>query len=155
MTRRTRRMLQPLLFVALVALGLFPARRIGAQQASPRRLAIATRAIARGSVLTADDFEFRDSTMRAPVDTARVAAGWVARRVITAGEVLRAPAVEPPQVVTANQPVEIEWKDQNIRVSMRGTVTRNGSIGERVIVRTEQGRRLDATVVGPGRVRID
>jgi flagella basal body P-ring formation protein FlgA len=63
--------------------------------------------------------------------------------------------VEPPQLVTANQPVEIEWNDQNISVSMRGTVTRNGAIGEHVSVRTEQGRRLDATVIGPGRVRID
>jgi flagellar basal body P-ring formation protein FlgA len=150
-----RRTLQPLVFVALVAFVFFCVRRVGTQQAGPRRLAIATRAIARGSVLTAGDFEYRDSTMRAPADSTPVAAGWVARRVIAAGEVLRTPAVEPPQLVTANQPVEIEWNDQNISVSMRGTVTRNGAIGEHVSVRTEQGRRLDATVIGPGRVRID
>jgi flagella basal body P-ring formation protein FlgA len=152
----TRRMLQPLFLVALAALGLLSARHAGAQQASPRRLAIATRTIARGSVLTAADFEYRDSVaLRAADDTTPVAAGWVTRRVISAGEVLRTPAVEPPQIVTANSPVQIEWKDQNISVSMRGTVTRNGAIGEHVTVRTEQGRRMEATVVGPGRVRID
>jgi len=91
----------------------------------------------------------------APIDTNDVAPGWVTRRVINAGEVLRSPAVEPPNVVTANQPVAIEWVDQNIRLTLRGTATRNAAIGSRVTVRMASGRRVDGTVVGIGRVRID
>lgn len=118
-------------------------------------MAFATRAIARGAVLTANDFEYRDSTSRAPLDTNQISSGWVTRRTIAAGEVLREPAVEPPDLVSANEPVEIEWKDQNISLTMRGTATRNGALGEHVTVRTEQGKRIEATVVAAGRVRID
>jgi len=69
--------------------------------------------------------------------------------------VLRAPAVEPPSAVSANQQVAVEWTDQNIRLTMRGIATRNAPVGSRVSVRMESGRRLETTVVGAGRVRID
>ena len=88
-------------------------------------------------------------------DSNRVAAGWVTRRVIAAGEVLRAPAVEPPTAVSANQQVAVEWSDQNVRLTMRGIATRNAPVGSRVSVRMESGRRVETTVVGAGRVRID
>ena len=125
--------------------------------AQMRRVPVATHQIARGATLSADDIELRDSTMRSgvPVDTNEVAPGWVTRRVINAGEILRAPAVEPPNLVTANQPVAVEWVDQNIRLTLRGTATRNAAIGTRVTVRMDNGRRIDGTVVGAGRVRID
>jgi flagella basal body P-ring formation protein FlgA len=119
-------------------------------------VAVAAHALARGEVLSADDIELRDTaTTRAMVDTNQIVPGWVTRRAIAAGEVLRAPAVVPPVVVAANQPVEVEWQDQNIRMTVRGIAARNASMGERVTVRMEHGRRLEATVVAPGRVRID
>ena len=138
-------------FLALLSV---VAARVDAQA---RRVPVATHQIARGATLSADDIELRDSTMRwvAQIDTNEVAPGWVTRRVINAGEILRAPAVEPPNVVTANQPVAVEWVDQNIRLTLRGTATRNSAIGTRVTVRLDNGRRVDGTVVGAGRVRID
>ncbi len=151
----TRRFPHPLLLVALVALMLLSVRLAGAQQVTPRRLAFATRAIPRGAVLSADDFVYRDTTSRAPLDTNIVAAGWTTRRTIAAGELLRSPAVQPPDLVTANSPVEIVWRDVNISLSMRGTAMASGALGERVAVRTEQGKRIEATVVAAGRVRID
>ena len=122
-----------------------------------RRVPVATHQIARGATLTADDIELRDSTMRSggTIDTSDVAPGWVTRRVINAGEILRGPAVEPPNLVTANQSVEVEWADQNIRLTLHGIATRNAPIGTRVTVRMDSGRRVDGTVVGAGRVRID
>lgn len=120
-----------------------------------QRVPVATRAIARGAVLTADDFQYRDTTLRAPADTGKVAAGWVTRRTIMAGEILRAPAVEAPTVVSANSPVEVEWVDGNVKLTVAGTAARNGSIGERVPVRMESGKRIEATVVAPGRVRME
>ena len=58
-------------------------------------------------------------------------------------------------MVSANEPVSVEWADRNVLLTIRGIVTRNAALGERVTVRTELGRRVDATVVAPGRVRID
>lgn len=144
----------PYLLAALAILLMLSAS-LARAQAPTRRAAIATRALARGTVLNSDDFVFRDTTFIGAADTARIDAGWVTRRSFAAGEVLRTPAVEPPTIVSANQPVEIEWRDQNVRLTLRGIAARNGALGERVPVRTALGRRLDAVVVAPGRVRLD
>jgi flagella basal body P-ring formation protein FlgA len=156
----TRRLFHPLTLVALIALVMLSVRLAGAQikagtTTGTRRIAVATHTLARGTVLIADDFALRDTTVRGASDTTQVSAGWVTRRIIAAGEVLHIPAVERPQVVSANQSVQVEFQDQNIRLTIRGVATRNGSVGERVGVRTETGRRMEATVVAPGRVRVD
>ncbi len=155
-----RRLFHPLTLVALIALALLTARLAGAQApqrgGAQRRVAVAVRSLSRGTVLDAGDFEYRDTSMaRGVSDTTSVGMGWVTRRVIAVGEVLREPAVEPPLIVTANDPVEAIWQDHNVRLSIRAIATRNGALGDRVVVRTEQGRRMDATVIGPGRVRIE
>ncbi|MGH7616775.1 MAG: flagellar basal body P-ring formation chaperone FlgA [Gemmatimonadaceae bacterium] len=150
----------PLLVGALVALlalsaGLARAQSTIASTEASRRVAVAARLLPRGTVLAADDIIYRDTTVRGPVDTSTVVAGWVTRRLIGAGEVLRMPAVERPVVVSANEPVSVEWADRNVMLTLRGVVTRSAALGERVVVRTELGRRIDATVIAPGRVRID
>jgi flagella basal body P-ring formation protein FlgA len=160
---RSRRLVHPLLFVTLIALFLLSARIMAAQTAGAappptRRVAVATRMIPRGTVLSASDFAVRDTAVRtvsALPDSTRVSAGWVARRSIAAGELLVEPAVEAPAVVSANGPVEVEWKDQNVTLTVRGIATRNAAIGERVPVRTTTGHRIEATVVAPGRVRME
>jgi flagella basal body P-ring formation protein FlgA len=120
-----------------------------------RRMPIALHTIARGAVLTADDFEYRDTTTYLAPDANQIAAGWVTRRTINTGEILHAPAVEPPTIVSANSTVVVEWVDGNVSITIRGVAARNGSLGERVPVRTELGKRIEGTVVAPGRVRID
>jgi flagella basal body P-ring formation protein FlgA len=152
-----RVMTNPRILALLGTLVLLSSRAGGAQlaQGTARRVAVATHNIGRGVSLSASDFEYRDSTLHSTPDTNQIVAGWVTRRIIAAGEVLHAPAVEPPTVVTANQPVSVEWIDQNIRLTVRGIATRNASLGTRVSVRMESGRRVDGTVVGTGRVRID
>lgn len=130
----------------------------GARPASllpTRRMPIALRTIPRGTVLGADDFEYRDTTTHLTPDTNQIVAGWITRRTINAGEILHAPAVEPPAVVTANSSVQVEWVDGNVRLTIRGVAARSGALGERVPVRTELGKRIEGTVVAPGRVRID
>src|SRR3954471_8298978 len=72
--------------------------------APKQRIAVATRTLPRGTVLSAGDFELRDTTMRMSATRPHptpVVAGWVPRRTITAGEILREPAVEAPSVVNA------------------------------------------------------
>jgi len=154
-----RRLAHPLWIVALAALCLLSARIMTAQTpAAMRKVAVATHVLPRGTVLSADDFEMRDTSTRGFVsmpDTTAIAAGWVTRRTINAGEILRAPAVEAPTVVSANSPVSIEFADGNVSLTIRGVAARNGAIGERVPVRTEMGKRIEATVVAPGRVKVD
>jgi flagella basal body P-ring formation protein FlgA len=154
----TRRLWHPLFLVALAAALALTARLAGAQaETAPRRVAVATRAIARGAVLTAGDFAVRDTVIRGAIstDTNTIAAGWVTRRSIAAGEILHAPAVEAPAVVLANSAVQVEFADHNVSLTVRGIAARSGALGERVPVRTELGKRIDAVVVAPGRVRID
>jgi len=152
----------------IAVLAMFVAARAARAQESPdaaaskrvsllptRRMPIALHTIARGAVLTADDFEYRDTTTHLAPDTNQIAAGWVTRRTINTGEILHAPAVEPPTVVSANSTVLVEWVDGNVSITVRGVAARNGSLGERVPVRTELGKRIEGTVVAPGRVRID
>lgn len=151
-----KRVEYPYLVATLVALIALSATVAHAQTREPtRRVAVATRTLARGTVITADDFVMRDTTVRGYVDTTTVGEGWVTRRLIGAGEVLRSPAVERPYAVTANQPVELEWQSSNVRLTLRGVATRNAALGERIPVRTDSGRRVEATVIAPGRVRLD
>lgn len=120
-----------------------------------QRIAVAAHALARGTVLAANDIAYHDTVTRIPLDSSAVAPGWVTRRVIAEGEALRSPAVEPPLVVMANDPVEAEWTDGGVRLTLRGTATKSAALGERITIRTESGRRIEGTVVAPGRVRID
>jgi flagella basal body P-ring formation protein FlgA len=147
----------PLLVGTLVAL-LAISARIGHAQTAPaggtQRVAVATRTIARGTVLSASDFVLRDTTLRGPTDTSVAGEGWIARRLIGAGEILRMPAVERPRMINANQPVQLEFQDSNVTLTLRGIATRNAALGERIAVRTDSGRRVEATVVAPGRLRL-
>ena len=147
----------PVLVGTLVALIALCAGLAHAQDTREvtRRIAVAARLLPRGTVLSAEDIAYRDSTLRGPSDTSTVAVGWVTRRLIGAGEVLRAPAVERPTIVSANEPVDLEWADRNVMLTVRGVATRSAALGERIPVRTGFGHRVDGTVVAPGRVRID
>lgn len=157
----TRRLLHPLALIAIAAILALTARLAGAQvpaaavHAPTIRVAVAARALARGAVLSDSDITWRDTTVRGSIEATTVAAGWVTRRVIAAGELLRSPAVEPPVLVSANEPVEVEFRDGNVRLSIAGIAARDAALGERVPVRTELGRRMEGTVVARGRVRID
>jgi flagella basal body P-ring formation protein FlgA len=121
------------------------------------RVPVAARALPRGTVLGDNDILFveREPASRTPTLASEVATGWVTRRLIKVGETLREPAVERPTVINANQSVEIIWTDGTITLSLRGIAARKGAAGERIPVRTADGRRFDAVVVSPGRVRID
>jgi flagella basal body P-ring formation protein FlgA len=156
-----RRLVHPIVLVALATLFMLGARLAAAQ--GPRdttavskttyRVAVAARPIARGAVITDDDIMYVDSTAQLSAMTKGVAAGWVARRVINPGEPLRSPAVQQPVLVSANQPVQLEWTDGTVSLTMRGTATRSGSVGERITVRVDN-RRIDGVVIAAGRIRI-
>lgn len=122
-------------------------------------LAIATRFIPRGEALRESDIARRDTVITwrwgtiAP-DTMRVQAGWVTRRPIAAGEVLRSPAVTPPPVVTSGSTVSAVWQDGPVRLVLAGVATNTAALGAPVGVRIDRGRRLDGVAVAPNTVRL-
>ena len=120
---------------------------------------VATRAIVRGETLQATDIAVADTVIvwrwngMAP-DTTRAQAGWVAQRAIAAGEVLRAPAVTPPPVITSGSPVKAIWQDGPLTLVMSGVATNTAALGAPVGIRIDRTRRLDGIAVAPNTVRL-
>jgi flagella basal body P-ring formation protein FlgA len=87
-------------------------------------------------------------------DTTRALPGWVTRRNIALGEVLRAPAVMPPPAITSGTRVTAIWQDGPLRVVVTGIATNTAAIGAPVGVRIDPTRRLDGIAAGPNTVRL-
>lgn len=134
----------------------FPAA--GAQQRTIT-VSVAARALARGETLQAGDIASKDTTIvwrwnSITPDTTRALPGWVTRRHVAAGEVLRAPAVMPPPAITSGSHVTAIWQDGPLRVAIAGVATNTAAIGAPVGVRIDPTRRLDGVAAGPNIVRL-
>lgn len=150
---------------AAVVVSLFLPMALRAQNASLRSdqrrvsVAVATRNITRGETLQATDIAVADTVITwrwngvAP-DTTRAQAGWVSHRAITAGEVLRAPAVTPPPVITSGSTVKAIWHDGPLTLVMSGVATNTATLGAPVGIRIDRTRRLDGIAVAPNTVRL-
>lgn len=119
--------------------------------------AFATRPVAAGATLEDADLRFENRVRWGAPEPApvRPAAGWRARRAISAGEALSAPAVAPPSLVHVGEPVALEWSSGTVRISMSGVALNAASAGDVVHVRVE-GRpgRHAAVVTAPGRATL-
>ena len=122
------------------------------------RLSVATRALQRGDTLQSDDIAVIDTNVvwrwaSAP-DTTRAAAGWIARRPIASGEVLRYPAVSAPPIVSVGARVSLIYQDGPVRIVLTGVATNTAPLGAPVGVRIDPTRRLDGIAVSPNTVRL-
>ena len=122
------------------------------------RLTVATRALQRGDTLRAEDIAIVDTSIvwrwNTPPDTTRAQPGWVTRRVIAAGEVLRSPAVGAAPVVKAGTQVRVIYQDGPVRIVLTGVATSNAALGAPVGVRIDATRRLDGVAVAANTVRL-
>jgi flagella basal body P-ring formation protein FlgA len=149
---------------ALVLLAPFAGAQETAAAAVPRghvRLAlpVATRDLARGDTLRDSDMRFVDTLLvwrwqGTLPDTTRPQAGWVTRRPIAAGELLRAPAVTAPPIVASGATVRVLYQDGPVRLTLTGVATNSASLGAPVGVRIDRTRRLDGVAVAPNTVRL-
>lgn len=121
--------------------------------AAARCIAVAARPLARGATLTAEDITFVPAGEAARSDTA-VAPGWIARRVIRAGEPLRRPAVVPPRAVRPGQPVDVTVVAGAVRITVAGKAVDGGSPGDTVTVRLDSSRRLTGVITATGAVAV-
>lgn len=154
-----------LVFAVAGLLGVV-APALGAQQTTaPRpgtarvRLSVAARALLRGDTLRADDITVVDTTITwrwssVSPDTTLAQPGWIARRPIAAGEVLRFPAVSAPPVVNAGTRVAVIYQDGPVRIHLTGVATNTAPLGAPVGVRIDPTRRLDGIAVAPNTVRL-
>ena len=122
------------------------------------RLTVATRALQRGDTLRAADIAVVDTNIvwrwnTAP-DTTRAQPGWITRRTIAAGEVLRSPAVGAASVVKAGSQVKVIYQDGPVRILLTGVATSNAALGAPVGVRIDANRRLDGIAVAANTVRL-
>ena len=139
---------------ALVAALLAPAALVaqpGAAARAPRAATgyVATRPLPRGTVLAADDM-----APAAPNAAGSAPVGWTTKRMIAAGEPLRAPAVAPPDAIRSGQPVDVVYSDGAIRLRLKGTALNAAPVGARVAVRIDARRRLEGVAVGPSTVQL-
>ena len=140
------------------ALGALPsggrAQLVGRVDVAEIFLPVATHRLARGMVLGADDFVEARVAYRGPSAPRRtpVAAGWVTRRVIQSGEVLRAPAVAPAPLVAAGQRVLVTYQQGGFALTLDGVAPVAGSLGDTIPVRLGARRRIAGVVTGPARV---
>jgi flagella basal body P-ring formation protein FlgA len=133
---------------ALLLLALAPGAAAAQSPAAP----LAAREIARGAVLVAEDVVFPAGVQR---DSAGAPVGWVAHRVIAAGEPLRAPAVTAPDLVRVGDAVQAIFASGALELRLVGRAMGAGRAGERVMIRIDTQRRFEGVVVGPRLVRID
>jgi flagella basal body P-ring formation protein FlgA len=119
-----------------------------------RPVMVASRSLPAGSRLTDGDLreEMRVHWGVPAADSALTpGTGWEVRRLLAAGEVIAAPAVAPPPLVFAGQPVRMEWQRGGVEVSVVGIALNNARRGETVRARLEERpARLTGTVVAPG-----
>jgi len=115
---------------------------------------VAARALAAGTRLSADDLR-REPRLCWGGPAARTdeapGAGWLVRRALAAGETVDRPAVVPPVLVAAGDPVRLFWCQGGVNVSLAGTALNAAHRGGTVRARV-QGRvgTLAGTVTGPG-----
>jgi flagella basal body P-ring formation protein FlgA len=148
MISRAARVLALALLLAAAASG----RAAGQQGTGERKVPVAARDIPRGVALVSADIAYRAATA---TEQTSATTGWVTRRIITAGEVLRAPAVSPPLLVNAGDEVEAVWRDGSLELRIHGRAMNAAAEGGRVSVRVDMARRFEGVAVAAGLVKLD
>ena len=119
---------------------------------------VSKRAFAAGDTIRTDDIALIDTTIVWPwnsmPDTTRAVAGWVVRRPVAVGEVLRVPAIMAPPLVSAGAQVTVIWQDGSLKLVLTGVAMNTASLGAPVGVRIDRSRRLDGVAVAPNTVRL-
>lgn len=117
---------------------------------------IAARDLIRGAILSSGDIKWADTTLSdGTIPTpANVVPGWVARRMIRAGEILQEPGVAQPDLISAGDAVDVIYSTPGVVISVRGTAIGRGSKGDEVYVRLDNRRRLRGIIAGPNTVRV-
>ena len=149
-------LLAALMCVAPGARAQTAAQPITQTTSAKSKVPIAARDIARGTALAPLDIRWADTTLSdgSVPQGASVAPGWVARRVIHAGEILQEPGVAMPDLVRPGDAVDVVYSTAGVAIRVRGTAIGRGVKGDEVYVRLDNRRRLRGIIAGPNTVRV-
>jgi flagella basal body P-ring formation protein FlgA len=115
---------------------------------------VAARPLAAGTRLAASDLRSEPRVCwgpPAPPSGSRPGPGWEVRRALAAGEALARPAVVPPTLVEAGEPVRLVWGGGAVQVSVVGIALNRARQGELVRARVEgRSGRLVGTATATG-----
>ncbi len=113
---------------------------------------VAARPLTRGTRIGFDDVRTVESVRwGAAASETGSPMGWEVQRPLAEGQPLKAPAVAPPAVIEAGDPVRMTWRQGTVALQVMGVAMNRARLGERVRVKVE-GRtgRLSGTANGPG-----
>ncbi len=120
-----------------------------------RERMVAARDIARGAALSDADLTVRRLVQWGPPGSpTQATAGWILRRRVTAGEAIDESVASPPPAVLPGQAVRVVWESGTVSIAVGGRAGGRATVGERVAVRTDTGRRLEGIVIADGVVRV-
>lgn len=131
--------------------------RVGYEQ----QALVASRQIARGSILRDEDLLVQHSLAWGAPDAALSSVrpeqviGSEARRTLRDGETIRLHDVASAPVVFAGDSVTAEIIRDGVRLALVGTALHNASLGARVAIRLDRGRRFAGIATGRNTVRLD
>jgi flagella basal body P-ring formation protein FlgA len=120
---------------------------------------VPVREIAQGQMLKAADLAIErrpktelNATTFTTLDQAQ---GLAAKHALRAGAVIRQSDVAKPELVGRNDTVTIVYEVPGITLMIAGKALDPGALGDSINVLNAQTKRtLQATVIGPGRVRV-
>jgi flagella basal body P-ring formation protein FlgA len=124
------------------------------------RIVVPTRDINRGEVIGESDLTFAEvtGTALAPSTATKfeTLAGMQTRRLLRAGDAVRAEDVRRPVVVTKGQTVTMTFQAPGVALSAMGRAMSEGGVGDTVTVQNPVSfRMVSATVTGAGTVRAE
>ena len=129
-------------------------------EASTLRIVVPTRDINRGEVIGESDLTFAEvsGTALAPSTATKfeTLAGMQTRRLLRAGNAVRAEDVRRPVVVTKGQTVTMTFEAPGIALSAMGRAMGEGGVGDTITVQNPVSfRMVTATITGAGTVRAE
>lgn len=82
--------------------------------------------------------------------------GWIVKHSLAMGALIAAPAVAPPPMIAAGEPVKLQWESGPVTVAVTGVAVNEAGMGQLVQVRTT-GRAglVRGIVTGPGTARME
>ncbi len=124
------------------------------------RIVVPTHDIARGDVIGESDLTYAtvegNALMGGIATSMDEIKGMQARRVLGAGQPLRATDVRRPIVVSKGQMVTMTFDAPGVEVTAMGRAMSEGGIGDTVTLQNPASyRMISATVIAPGTVRAD
>ena len=131
-----------------------------AQAPATLRIVVPTRDINRGEVIGETDLTYADITGTAlsPSTATKfeTLTGMQTRRLLRAGDAVRAEDVRRPVVVTKGQTVTMTFQAPGVQLSAMGRAMSEGGVGDTVTVQNPASfRMVTATITGAGTVRAE